>query len=274
MATIAPCRYSEAEGLVKQVYEEILQAYKAAYKIKEPFGHYQIMGHTPEFLAASWPRARYVFGGKPDNMDASLSRFSLQDKHCVTLGISATNNCEYCVRLHTARLENFGMTSEELVELMMVVDVVNGYASFAEGVRAGDRPTLDYSDETRREETNMHAFTTVYDPIRKAYGDREPEEIFRLMGHRPDYLRASWERSRLCFFEEGSLGLRTKHMVAFGVAAVKSCDHSIREHTKHLKALGLDDEDLVELLLVVDVVCGYNRYVQGLQITGDLPSSS
>ena len=36
MATIAPCRYSEAEGLVKQVYEEIMQAYKAAYKIKAP----------------------------------------------------------------------------------------------------------------------------------------------------------------------------------------------------------------------------------------------
>ena len=32
-----------------------------------------------------------------------------------------------------------------------------------------------------------------------------------------------------------------------------------------IRDLGLGDAELVELLLVIDLTCGYNRYVQGLQ---------
>ena len=91
------------------------------------------------------------------------------------------------------------------------------------------------------------------------------------MAHHPDYLKASWERIRQCFFEEGTLGLRTKHMVAFGVAATNSTDYGIRVHGQRLKELGLTDQEMVELLLVIDLACGYNRYVQGLQ-AGDTPT--
>jgi hypothetical protein len=33
----------------------------------------------------------------------------------------------------------------------------------------------------------------------------------------------------------------------------------------HLKVMDMSDPELVELLLVIDLTCGYNRYVQGLQ---------
>ena len=76
-----------------------------------------------------WARSRHLFGND--------SLFSLRDKHLLTLGISATSNCEYCVRIHTERLVQQGVTQQELVELRMVVDVVNGFASVRRGHSGG-----------------------------------------------------------------------------------------------------------------------------------------
>ena len=249
MSTIRNVPVGEAEGLTKDVYEDIMRT----YGIREPYGLYMLMGHTPEFLAASWLRSHYLYGND--------SKYSLKDKHILTLGMSAVNNCEYCVRIHTDRLWQLGMTKEELIELMMVVDVVNGYDTFAEGTRAGDDPTTPYLTDDDADA----AAKEVYEDIKKAYGNREPEVIYRLMGYHPEYLKWSWERSKLCFEEEGKLGLKLKHIIAFCVAATNSNDHFVKAYTKRLKELDLTDEDLVELLLVIDLTCGYNRYVQGLQ---------
>lgn len=249
MATIPFKHVAEAEGLTREIYDDIMRTYGS----DEPHGIYQLMGHTPEFLAASWPRSRQLFGND--------SNFSLRDKHILTLGISATNNCEYCVRIHTERLYQLGLTREELVELMMVVDVVNGYSRFAEGTRAGNDPVIAPLDEDEADA----AAEAVYRDIRNAYGNREPDEIYRIMGLDPAYLEASWARARLCFEEEGRLGLRLKHMIALSVAATCGNDHLIAALRARLGDLDLGDAELVELLLVIDLTCGYNRYVQGLQ---------
>jgi AhpD family alkylhydroperoxidase len=66
--------------------------------------------------------------------------------------------------------------------------------------------------------------------------------------------------------DDGLLGARTKAMLAFAVAATNGADYYIRRHGKWLKEVGFDDDELVELLLVIDLTCGYNRYVQGLQV--------
>ena len=222
MATIPFKHVDDAEGLAKEVYENIMRT----YGMDEPPGIYQLMGNTPEFLAATWPRSRYLFGKD--------SNFSLRDKHILTLGVSAINNCEYCVRIHTDRLGQLGVTREELVELMMVVDVVAGAAKFAEGTRAGDTPVIAPLDDDEADAVAEE----VYGEIKTAYGNREPDEIYRIMGHDPAYLRASWERAKLCFQEEGRLGIRLKHMIALSVAATCSNDHLIAAHMERLKDPG------------------------------------
>ena len=249
MATIPFKQVDDTEGLTKEVYENIMRT----YGVDEPHGIYQLMGHTPEFLAASWPRSRHLYG-----ID---THFSLRDKHLLTLGISATNNCEYCVRIHTDRLVQLGVTQQELVELMMVVDVVNGLSQFAEGTRAGDKPVV----APVAEEGIDAVAEETYRELRTAYGNRKPDEIYGIMGHDSAYLKASWERARRCFVEEGRLGVRLKHMIALSVAATCGNDHLIESHQARLADLGVRDEELVELLLVIDLTCGYNRYVQGLQ---------
>jgi AhpD family alkylhydroperoxidase len=255
MPTIDHHPFATASGLAREVYEDI----NATYGIKEPHGIYLFMGHTPEFLAASWRRSRHLFGTVSGNTDLSLSRFSLKEKHLLTLAVSATNNCEYCVRIHTLRLNQLGTSREELIEALAVTAAANGFDRLAEGTRAGDRPTLPASDGNEKG-------AGILAEIRDRYGDREPPDLYALLAHLPDVLRAQWELARSCFEEDGHLGLRLKLMLAFAVAATNSTDYYIRRHGARLKELGLGDDDLVELLLVIDLVCGYNRYVQGLQI--------
>ena len=249
MATISPKSVSDADAVTKEVYEEIMRT----YGLDEPREIYLLMGQTPAFLASNWRRSNFLFGTK--------TRFSIKLKHILTLAISSTNNCEYCARLHTDRLKQLGMTAGELIELLMVVDLVNGYDKFAEGTRLGGDPTIPYLAEDGADA----ALKEVYDDIGKAYGNKEPDSIYRLMSYKPEYLKASWQRSRLCFEEEGKLGLRLKHTVALCVAATNGSDHFVEAHTGRLKELGVTDEELVEVLFIVDVVCGYNRYVQGMQ---------
>ena len=132
------------------------------------------MGHTPEYLAASWTRSRYLYG-----MD---TKFTVKEKHALTLAISATNNCEYCVRSHTTRLRQLGLTNEALAELLMTVDTTNGYDKFAEGTRAGDDTTIPCLSEGAADAVAGG----VYGEIKKAYGNKEPEVIYRLMGYKPE----------------------------------------------------------------------------------------
>lgn len=247
MATIPYKRVIDAQGKTREVYENIMKT----YGVKEPHGIYQLMGHTPEFLAASWPRSRYLFG-----MD---TRFSIRDKHIMTLAVSATNNCEYCVRIHTDRLIQLGMAREEIVEVLTIVDVMNGYDKFAEGTRAGESPSLPIAAPGPEAEV-------VLEEIKRDYGGLEPEVIYRHMVSSPAYLRASWEKAKLCFVESENLSLALKYLVAFSIAATNGNDYFVRFLANRLRDTSITDDDLVEVLLIVDLTCGYNRYVQGLQI--------
>ena len=92
MSKIRYLRGEQATGQAKTIYDDIMRVYGCP----EPHGIYQLMGHTPEFLAASWARSRYLFGDD--------SRFTLREKHVLVLAMSATNNGEYCVRIQTNRL--------------------------------------------------------------------------------------------------------------------------------------------------------------------------
>jgi AhpD family alkylhydroperoxidase len=104
----------------------------------------------------------------------------------------------------------------------------------------------------------------VYEDIKKTYGCREPHKVYQLMGYTPEYLQASWERSKLCFKDEGKLGVKVKHIITLAVSIINNCDYCVKIHTGRLKQLGMTDEELVEMMMVVDLAAGYNRFVQGL----------
>lgn len=249
MSTIRYHRVEDATGQAKAVYDDIMRTYGCP----EPHGIYQLMGHTPEFLAASWARSRFLFGDD--------SRFTLREKHVLVLAISATNNCEYCVRIHTNRLGTLGMNPAQLTELIGVVDVANGLAKFCEGTRAGDRPVIP---EYAIGQGNAAADGALGE-VEHDLAGMAPDSMFAIMARWPEFLRHSWRQASLCFAEAGSLGLKVKHMIAYCVAATSGSEHLTAVHARRLRELGLGEEEFLEMLLIVDLTCGYNRYVQGLQ---------
>lgn len=249
MSTIRYLRVENATGTARRVYEDIMRLYGC----REPHGIYQLMGHTPDFLEASWARSAYLFG--KDTL------FNLREKHALVLAISATNNCEYCVRIHTNRLGGLGLDPASLTELMGVVQLANGLAKFCEGTRAGDRPVIAEYVMGQGDSQAESALAATAEGL----GERHPDSMYAIMARWPDYLRATADQARLCFAEEGRLGRRLKHMVAFCVAATSGSEYLARVHANRLRELGTSEAEFVEMLLVIDLTCGYNRYVQGLQ---------
>ena len=226
MTTIPCLRVEESEGLAREVYDEIMRT----YDLKEPRESYVVMGHTPEHLAASWKRSIFLFG--------SRTTISLKDKHLLTLAVSAFNGSEYCVRGHADRVRQLGATNAQLSEMMLAVSMVSG-ASKRIIMTCPTKPGAS--------------------PYIPAPGtlDRRNDQRFE---------SATERLAHLCFETEGSLGLLMKHSVGYAVAAAASSERLVAYHGARLKELGVSDETLTEILLIVDLVCGYNRYGQGVQV--------
>jgi AhpD family alkylhydroperoxidase len=249
MPTITYVRRANAPPGTCTVYEEIMRT----YGLDEPRGIYLLMGHTPDHLAASWPRSRYCYG-----RDSALT---MKQKHLLTLAISAVNNCEYCVRSHTVRLRQLNASDEELIELLAVVNASTGCDRLAEGVRLGDDPTL-----TAPPRAVSGWKGSVAGLLASALGQRAADDLLAVLARselHADVVLLPMIRS---FGDDGRLGRRFKHMVGLCVSACNGSDYFVDVHTNRLREFGVADDTLTELVFLVDVVAGYNRYVQGLQV--------
>lgn len=122
MAMIALISEQEATDKVKEIYEQIQKAFGL------PFvpNLFKAMAHNPDLLEANWTRVGTIMGR------GTLDR---KTKEMIAVAVSATNNCEYCINAHTAALRRMGMTDAELLELMAVVDLFNGFNKFADGLK-------------------------------------------------------------------------------------------------------------------------------------------
>ena len=54
-------------------------------------------------------------------------------KEMIAVAVSATNNCDYCIRSHTAAARKLGMDDKMLGELMAVVGMFNQTNRLANG---------------------------------------------------------------------------------------------------------------------------------------------
>jgi len=93
--------------------------------------------------------------------------------------------------------------------------------------------------------------------------------LWRAMAHNPEYLAASWSRFK-AVMAPGRLDARTKEVIALAVSAVNNCEYCLNAHAATLKKMGLDDEGIVEIMAVVDLICGLNKFAEGLRIEPSL----
>jgi alkylhydroperoxidase/carboxymuconolactone decarboxylase family protein YurZ len=110
----------------------------------------------------------------------------------------------------------------------------------------------------------------IFEEIKQAYGTGEVPPIFRLLARLPLYLETSWRRIRFAFFEDGRLGARTKWMIGLAVSASNNNKPMILECTRMLRAHGVTDAELAELMAVVDASNGLNKTLKAARALAEI----
>lgn len=109
----------------------------------------------------------------------------------------------------------------------------------------------------------------IYSDIKKTWGIPFVPNLFKAMANNPDYLNATWHRAKV-IMGKGKLDPKTKQVIALAVSATNNCDYCIHAHTAALRQMGYGDAELVELMAVVDLYNGFNKFLDGLRVESDL----
>ena len=122
MASPNPIEYSDASIEIREIYDEI----KLARGIQDVSNFWIYMANDPVTLRRTWTSLKESMG--PGALD-SLT------KELIYIAVSATNNCAYCIRSHTASASSKGMTDAMFGELMAVVGMAVAVVATAAGTR-------------------------------------------------------------------------------------------------------------------------------------------
>ena len=112
MASPNPIEYSDASIEIREIYDEI----KLARGIRDVSNFWKYLANDPVTLRRTWTSLKEIMG--PGALD-SLT------KELIYIAVSATNNCAYCIRSHSASASSKGMTDAMFGELMAVVGMAN-----------------------------------------------------------------------------------------------------------------------------------------------------
>jgi AhpD family alkylhydroperoxidase len=112
--------YDEAGPEVRAVYDDIMRTRNTDWINN----FWKVLAHHPPTLRRTWESIKEVMA--PGALDPLV-------KEMVYIAVSATNNCEYCLRSHTAAARAKGMTDAMLGELMAVVGMANETNRLANG---------------------------------------------------------------------------------------------------------------------------------------------
>ena len=120
MATVKMVEENSAIKDVREVYDDIKKTRKINY-----------IPNIWKTLATHPPTLKRIWLGIKSVMAAG--RLDPLTKEMIAVAVSATNNCDYCIRSHTAAARKLGMDDEMLGELMAVVGMFNQTNRLANG---------------------------------------------------------------------------------------------------------------------------------------------
>jgi AhpD family alkylhydroperoxidase len=107
-----PIEYNDASSDVRVIYDEI----KQAREVNDVSNFWKYLANDPVTLRRTWHSLKEIMG--PGALDPLT-------KELIYIAVSATNNCAYCIRSHTASASSKGMTDAMFGELMAVVGMAN-----------------------------------------------------------------------------------------------------------------------------------------------------
>ena len=112
MPIFKPINEKQAKGKVKKLFNEI----KKTRKIKKIPNFWRTLANNPETLERTWTSLQQVM--KKGSLDPVV-------KELIYVAVSITNNCEYCIKSHSAAAKKKGASDEMLKEMFAVVGLAN-----------------------------------------------------------------------------------------------------------------------------------------------------
>lgn len=120
MALTELVEYAEAEADVRAVYDDIMQT-RGTDRVNN---FWKALATHPPTLRRVWSEVKAVMAAGA--LDALT-------KELIYIAVSVTNNCEYCIRSHTAGARNKGLTEAQFAELQAVIGLANQTNRLANG---------------------------------------------------------------------------------------------------------------------------------------------
>ena len=100
------------KGKVKKVFNDL----KKTRKITKIPNFWKSLAHNPDNLERTWNSLKQIM--KKGALDPVT-------KELIYVAVSITNNCEYCIRSHTAAAKKKGATDQMIKEMIEVVGLAN-----------------------------------------------------------------------------------------------------------------------------------------------------
>tara|TARA_B100001559_G_scaffold205291_1_gene171905 strand:+ start:80 stop:472 length:393 start_codon:yes stop_codon:yes gene_type:complete len=101
-----------AKGKVKKVFNDL----KKTRKITKIPNFWKSLAHNPDNLERTWNSLKQIM--KKGALDPVT-------KELIYVAVSITNNCEYCIRSHTAAAKKKGASDQMIKEMIEVVGLAN-----------------------------------------------------------------------------------------------------------------------------------------------------
>ena len=108
MEIFKPINEKKAKGKVKKIFSEI----KKTRKISKIPNFWRSIAHNPALLERTWNSLKQIM--KKGALDPVT-------KELIYVAVSITNNCEYCIRSHTAAAKKKGASDQMIKEMIEVV---------------------------------------------------------------------------------------------------------------------------------------------------------
>lgn len=132
--------------------------------------------------------------------------------------------------------------------------------------RAADRPaTVPLVTEDKAPEKVRQ----VYEDIKATKQIDFVPNIYRALASHPEHLELCWTRLK-AIMAPGKVDAKTKEIIALAVSVTNSCRYCVNSHTRALQKLGMDHEELGEILAVVGLFNQMNKLADGYQVEPDV----
>ena len=104
----------------------VIDDIRATRKTEFVNNFWRVLAHDPKLLKRTWEDIKQVMG--PGAIDPLV-------KEMIYVAVSVANNCEYCIRSHTAAARAKGLSEAQFTELMAIVAMASTTNRLAIGLQ-------------------------------------------------------------------------------------------------------------------------------------------